>query len=210
MYKIKYNRDYFGEDVNVVAVTKYLGKEYLSMYYENGYKEYGENRVNSFLEKYAYFHKDDIKWHFIGHLQKNKCKNVINKIDYLHSLESLELANLINKYSDKKVNCFIEININEEESKYGIKKDDLFSFYEEVVKYEKVNIIGLMCIAKNTLDQEYLYNSFKEMNNLLNQLNNKYNVNLKELSMGMSNDYELAIKNNATYIRLGSILIEEE
>lgn len=209
MFKIKYNRSYFDSNINVIAVTKYVSKECLQEYYDNNYRNFGENRVDSFLEKKEFFKKDDIKWHFIGHLQKNKCKKVINEIDYLHSLESIELAKNINKYANKEIKCFIEINISNEENKYGINKEDLFKFYEEVSIYDKIKVIGLMCICENTDNEEVLNNSFQEMNRLLNELNNKFNLELKELSMGMSNDYQIALKNNATYIRIGSMLIEE-
>ena len=114
---------------------------------------------------------------------------------------------LINKYSNKKLDVFIEINIDEEESKYGIKSNLLFDFYKELIQFEKINVIGLMCICKNSNNEVELDNSFKKMNLLLQELNNKFNTNFKELSMGMSGDYQLAIQNNATYIRIGSMLM---
>lgn len=209
MYKVKISRNYFSKG-KIIAVTKYVNKEVLEDYYTNGFYEYGENRVDSFLEKYDYFHKPEIKWHFIGHLQRNKTKEVINKIDYLHSLESILLAKEIQKYANKKVKCFIEIKISNDENKYGILPEELLNFYQELLNYDKIEVIGLMCIASLTKDNTIIEKEFQKMNDLLKILNQTYNLNLKELSMGMSNDYVLALKYNATYLRIGSLLLEQK
>ena len=132
------------DNVTLVAATKYVDSERMIELLDNGINNFGENRVDSFLKKYVDLLDYDITWHFIGHLQRNKAKMVIDKIDYLHSLDSLELAKIINKLRDKPLNCFIEVNINDEESKNGVKLEELDSFISEVIKYENINIIGLM------------------------------------------------------------------
>ena len=192
------------DNVKIVAATKYVDSEKMKELLANGINNFGENRVDSFLTKYVDLLDYDITWHFIGHLQRNKAKLVIDKIEYLHSLDSLELAKLIDKLRDKPLNCFIEVNINLEESKNGVRLEDLDSFVEEVIKYKNVNIIGLMCMTIKESDDKY--QQFLYLKNAMDNINKKFNLNLKDLSMGMSDDYLEAIKAGSTYVRLGRIL----
>ena len=184
----------------IVAATKYVTDKEIRHLYHLGIKNMGENRVQSFLEKYEKLRDIDIIWHFIGHLQTNKVKSVINKIDYLHSLDSIRLAEKINLFSNKKIKCFIEINSGEE-TKCGIEYSEVVEFLEKIKKYPKIEIIGFMTMAPNTDDEETIKKTFKK----LEELKNRINPNFK-LSMGMSNDYKIAIECGATHIRLGSIL----
>lgn len=196
--------DTIPSNVTLVAATKYVDSNDMKKLLDNGINNFGENRVDAFLNKYVELLDEDIVWHFIGHLQRNKAKMVIDKIEYLHSLDSLELAKMIDKLRDKPLNCFIEVNINEEESKNGVRIEELDSFISEVIKYKNVNIIGLMCMTiKESMDK---YQQFLSLSKIMNELNQKYNLNMKDLSMGMSDDYLDAIKAGSTFVRLGRIL----
>lgn len=195
-------------NVNLVAATKYINSDEIKELYDNGIFNYGENRVNDFLIKYETL-KDykNVKWHFIGHLQTNKAKLVLNKIDCLHSLDSLKLAELIEKYRDTPLDTFIEVSINLEENKNGVPYYELENFILEVKKYPKIHLIGLMMMALK--DSSNPYEQFKKLANLRDEIENKLNIKLPYLSMGMSVDYESAIKAGATHIRLGRILFNK-
>ena len=193
--------------ITIVAATKYISKEELPALYKVGIKDYGENRVDSFLEKYDYL-KDyhDVKWHFIGHLQRNKAKQVINKIDCLHSLDSLELAKIIEKERINPLDAFIEVSINLEESKNGVPYYQISDFVKEVLKYHKIHLVGLMMMAvKGSLNTDEQFHKLREIRD---QLEQEFNIELPYLSMGMSDDYLSAIKEGATHIRLGRILFQ--
>ena len=146
----------------------------------------------------------DISWHFIGHLQRNKAKEVVNRIDYLHSLDSIELAKKINILREAPLNVFIEVSINLEESKNGVPYYEVESFMKEIMNLDKIKIVGLMMMAyKDSSNPE---SEFRKLTNLRDELEQKLNIKLPYLSMGMSDDYEAAIKAGATHIRLGRIL----
>jgi len=195
--------------IKIVAATKYADADSLIKYYEAGIRDFGENRVSAFLEKYENFKVENIKWHFIGHLQSNKCREIINKIDCLHSIDSLRLINVIDKYALKPIDCFIEVNTSNESSKNGINENDLAIFVNRIKKSPKLNLIGLMTMAINSEDYESIENCFIKLSELLNFVNQEFGLNLTELSMGMSDDYAFALKHQATYLRLGRILIKK-
>lgn len=184
----------------LVAASKYVSSVEIRELYALGVHNMGENRANAFLEKYDELRDLDIIWHFIGHLQTNKVKDIINKISYLHSLDSIKLAEKINQYALNKIKCFVEINSGEE-SKTGISFDEVDGFLEELKKYDKIEVVGFMTMAPNTEDREEIKNVFLKLKNLRDKINPDY-----KLSMGMSNDYEIAIECGATHVRLGSIL----
>ncbi|MCR5307385.1 MAG: YggS family pyridoxal phosphate-dependent enzyme [bacterium] len=192
------------KDATIVCASKYVGAESIRKMYNLGIKNMGENRVQAFLGKYDELKDLDIIWHFIGHLQTNKVKDVINKIEYLHSLDSIKLANEIEKYSMKKIKCFIEINSGEE-SKSGIDYSEALNFYNELKKYSKIEVIGFMTMAPNTTDEKIIKGVFMRLKDFKDSID----PNLK-LSMGMSNDYKIALECGATHIRLGSILWKGE
>ncbi len=193
-------------DICIVSATKYVGFEEMMDLLDNGINNFGENRVDSFLTKYEALKDKDIKWHFIGHLQRNKAKKIINKIDCLHSLDSLELAKIIDNLREKPLDCFIEVSINLEENKDGVSYLEIDEFIENVLKYKNINVIGLMMMAiKNSFDDD-LKIQFRKLRLLKLRLEEKYNISLPYLSMGMSDDYEEAIQEGATHIRLGRIL----
>lgn len=192
-------------NVKVVAATKYISSSEIEELYKHNIKDYGENRVDSFLEKYQSLYKyKDIKWHFIGHLQRNKAKEVINKIDYLHSLDSLKLADIIEKQREVPLKTFVEVSINLEESKNGVPYYEIESFISSLLKYQKIELVGLMMMAvKGSLNTEEQFNKLREIRDSLEK---KFNIKIPYLSMGMSDDYLSAIKAGATHIRLGRIL----
>ena len=194
------------KDVCLVAATKYVDSFDMLKLLDCGINNFGENRVDSFLEKYDQLKDKNIVWHFIGHLQRNKALKVIDKIDYLHSLDSLKLAKIINDNIRKPLNCFIEVNLNKEESKDGVYLEDLDEFVLEVIKYPKINVVGLMTMTMKNDSSYGKLNQFELLNNVKNRLNEQYNLNLKYLSMGMSDDYKQALKASSTHVRLGRIL----
>ena len=192
-------------EVKVVAATKYVGPEDMIVLLNSGIKDFGENRVDSFLtKKSALKGFKEIKWHFIGHLQRNKTKYIINEIDYLHSLDSLELAKLIDEKRETPLDTFIEVSINLEVNKNGVPYYEVEDFAKELLSYPKVHLVGLMMMAYK--DSSNPYEEFKKLKELRDKLENKLNIKLPYLSMGMSDDYQQAIKAGATHIRLGRIL----
>ncbi len=187
-------------NINIVTVTKYVDYEGVLAFRDSGMLHIGENRVDSFLDKYEKV--DNVVWHFIGSLQTKKVKKIVDKIDYLHSLDRLSLAQEINKRAKEPLKCFIQVKTSKEESKHGINIDDVDSFITELGKLERIEIVGFMTMAPETNDTNELINCFKQME----LLKDKYPFN--ELSMGMSNDYKVAIEYGATFVRLGRILYE--
>lgn len=193
-------------DITLVAATKYGDANDLRVLYQSGVTNFGENRVDAFINKYGALKDLDINWHFIGHLQRNKAQLVINKIDYLHSLDSLELVKVIDKYRTSPLNCFVEVSINLEESKNGVPYYQVKDFISNCLRYPNVNIIGLMMMGISQSSEDSLHEQFKKLKQLQKELEEELNISLPYLSMGMSDDYKIAIEEGATHIRLGRIL----
>ena len=190
--------------INIIAVSKTFGIDHIKPLIEYGHTDYGENKVQEAQEKWSYIKEknEKIKLHLIGRLQTNKVKVAVKLFDFIHSLDSKKLADKISiqqKEHNLKVKLFIQVNIGEEKQKSGILKNEVYDFYQ-YCKSLDLNILGLMCIPPfNQNSSKY----FSEMSNLGKKLQ------LKELSMGMSNDYIYAIENNSTYIRVGSNIFGE-
>ena len=197
-------------DVRIVVATKYITTEQTKEVIDAGLKDLGENRTDSFLEKYeAYKDNEELVWHFFGVLQTRKVRSVIDKIDYLHSLDNLSLANEINKRRKTPLKCFVQVNISSEPNKSGVDETKVIPFIKSLSKYENIEVVGLMAIAKLTFDEDLLnsyYETMKELQEEVQDLNLPY-APCNELSMGMSNDYVVAVKKGATMIRLGRILL---
>ena len=193
--------------VTTVCATKYGDSNDIKCLYEAGLKDFGENRVDAFLTKYEELKNlEDIRWHFIGHLQRNKAKLIINKIDCLHSLDSLDLARKINELRETPLDTFIEVSINLEENKNGVPFYGLEEFINRIKDYPKIHLVGLMMMAyKNSSNP---YEEFLKLKNLRDEVEAKLNISLPYLSMGMSDDYLSAIKAGSTHIRLGRILFK--
>ena len=198
------------KDVTLVAATKYGDIDDLKELYSNGVFNFGENRVDAFLNKYEALKDLNIKWHFIGHLQRNKAHLVLDKIDYLHSLDSLELVKTVNKYRLSPLDCFVEVSINLEENKNGVPYYEVKDFIKECLQYPNVNIVGLMMMAVANSSEESLHNQFRKLKELKDNLEKELNISLPYLSMGMSDDYKVAIKEGATHIRLGRVLFNQD
>ena len=194
------------QNVTLVAATKYVGPEDMEVLLKHGINNFGENRTDSFLAKYAVLHCKGAIWHFIGHLQRNKATEVINKIDYLHSLDSLKLAELIEQKREKPLKCFVEVSINLEESKNGVPYYETKQFIKELVKFKKIELVGLMMMAVKESNENSLDQQFAKLRILRDEIEKEFNIKLPYLSMGMSDDYKEAIKEGATHIRLGRIL----
>lgn len=198
-------------NVTLVAATKYVDSKTMLELLKEGINNFGENRVDSFLTKYQELKShEEIVWHFIGTLQSNKVSKIINKIDYLHSLNSLRLARYIDKYRLKPLKCYLEINITNNPNKKGILPTEAQSFLLAIKTLPNVMVIGLMAMTDKEMTDNEKYQAFLKLKNLRDELFNAGFTNVKELSMGMSDDYELALKAQATTIRLGRILFETE
>lgn len=195
-------------NVTLVAATKYLNAIEMKDFLKAGINNFGENRVDSFLEKYEALKDENVIWHFIGHLQRNKALKVIDKIDYLHSLDSLELAKIIDKNVKKPLKTFIEVSINLEESKNGVPYYEAENFVSSLLEYKNIELVGLMMMAIKNDEDDSLRKQFAKLRILKENLEKKFNISIPYLSMGMSDDYKDAILEGATHIRLGRILLQ--
>lgn len=193
-------------NVKVVAATKYVDVDDMELLLNAGISDFGENRTDSFSRKYQLLQNKGITWHFIGHLQRNKANEVINKIDYLHSLDSLKLAKLIEEKRETPLNCFVEVSINLEENKNGVPYYEVENFVKELLKFNKIKLVGFMMMAVKASDNESLDSQFAKLRVLRDEIEQKLNIKIPYLSMGMSDDYKSALKEGATHIRLGRIL----
>ena len=197
-----------GDNVKTIAVSKRSTIEEILSVYNLNHKDFGENRVQDLIVKYNKLPKD-INWHMIGHLQRNKVKDIIEFIHLIHSVDSLRLLDQINKESSKKnlkTNILIQVKVSQDVGKYGFLTDELDNVFKNYLsdKYRNINILGLMGMATFTDNISQIESEFS----LLSTLYNKYSkmTNLKYLSMGMSGDYLLALKYNSNMIRLGSAI----
>ena len=196
------------ENVTIVAASKYVEANDVRVLCDAGITHIGENRVDSFLKKYDELQDEMISWHFIGHLQRNKAKQIINKIDYLDSLDSIELAKIINSHRLSPLKCLVEVSINLEENKNGVPYYELKSFLEELNQFPNIIVMGLMMMAVKESENNSLKEQFSSLRKLRDKMEEELHIKLPYLSMGMSEDYQIAIKEGATHIRLGRILFD--
>jgi pyridoxal phosphate enzyme (YggS family) len=202
--------------VNVIAVTKYVSLERTREAIESGLTHVGENRWQDAKEKWEKIGAQGLgTWHFIGHLQTNKVKDIIGKFHYVHSLDRLSLAEELQKKAAKlglTVPCFVQLNVSGEETKHGLPPHELFSFLQQISQYPNIEAIGLMTMAPHEEDPERTRPVFRELRRLRDEANERmvYGKPLIHLSMGMSNDFEIAIEEGATWIRLGSVLVGKD
>lgn len=209
--KEEISNDPNGENIRLIAATKYMNVEQTLELYNSGIKEFGENRTDMFLEKYeALKEYKDIKWHFFGVVQTRKIRDIANRISCLHSLDRVSLALELNKRLTEPLDCFIQINISEEPNKQGIPSNKLKQFVKQLQNLDKIRIVGLMCIAKFTFDEDELKGYFSKMKKLKEQVEemNLPYAPCHRLSMGMSNDYKIALQYGATDLRLGRIFLK--
>ena len=196
------------EEVTLIAVSKTKPVELLREAYDCGCRDFGENKVQELLDKYEVMPKD-IRWHMIGHLQRNKVKYIIDKVDLIHSVDSIRLAETIEKEAAKHnitVNILIEVNVAGEESKFGLAPEDVPEFVLEVAKFRHIRVMGLMTIAPFVEDSEENRRIFQLLRKLSVDIEAKNvdNITMRILSMGMTNDYTVAVEEGATMVRVGT------
>lgn len=196
------------DDVTLIAVSKTKPVPMLTEAYEQNVREFGENKVQELCEKYEILPKD-IHWHLIGHLQRNKVKYVVDKAALIHSVDSLRLAEEIQKEAEKKqvaVPILLQVNVAREESKSGFYVEELMEAAEKIAGFSRIQIQGLMTIAPFTEDPENNRQFFSQLRQLSVDIKGKNidNVSMDILSMGMTGDYPVAIEEGATHIRVGT------
>ena len=206
----KIKKTIYKDNTTIVAATKYFNANDMRDLFHTGLSHFGENRVEALLEKKPLLSDLEITWHFIGTLQTKKAKKIVNDIDYLHSLNSFKLAEELNKRRTSPLKCFIQVNISSEEAKHGFEPSDVIPFLTSLKDLKNIHIIGLMGMAEFTQDEAVISAEFQKLNDLQDNIKETLNIELKDLSIGMSNDYLIALKHNATYLRLGSILFNKE
>lgn len=201
------------EKVTLLVVTKYVGNEEVEEVLGTGNNNLGENRVQVLEEKIEEFGTENVNWHFIGNLQRNKVKYIADYITMIQSVSSFRLAKEINKQGikkDREIDILLEVNVSGEESKSGFSKKELKENIKEIEKMPNINIKGLMTMAPFIKEEEKIRKIFIELRELRDELNNGYLKNkILELSMGMSNDYKIALEEGATIIRLGSRIFKK-
>jgi len=196
------------EEVTLIAVSKTQPVEVIQRAYDAGIRVFGENKVQELKEKYTCI-PTDVEWHMIGHLQTNKVKMVVGKATLIHSVDSLRLMQAIEKEASKQgqvVNVLVEVNVAEEDSKFGFSVSEVVSFLEKIAAFRYVKVCGLMTIAPFVANSEENRTIFKNLHKLSVDIRSKNidNVNMSVLSMGMTNDYEVAIEEGATMVRVGT------
>lgn len=202
-------------NTKLVVVSKNRQINQIMKIYDYGHRLFGENKVQDLIEKYNQFPKD-IEWHMIGHLQSNKVKLIAPFISMIHSVDSLKLLFEINKEAKKNnriISVLIQMHIAQEETKYGADEKELIEILEyytnENSSLKNIEIIGLMGMASNTDDVSQIQQEFQQLKNIFNSIKKTYLLhknNFTELSMGMSSDYKIAIKEGSTMVRIGSLL----
>ncbi len=201
------------EEVTLIAVSKTKPVSMLEEVYREGIRCFGENKVQELTDKYEQL-PDDVRWHMIGHLQRNKVKYIIGKTELIHSVDSIRLAETIEQEAAKKdiiADILIEVNVAEEESKFGLKVDEVIPLIEKIAKFPHIRIKGLMTIAPYVENPEENRNVFARLQKLSVDIAEKNidNVSVGVLSMGMTNDYEIAIEEGATMVRVGTGIFGE-
>ena len=195
------------DEITIVAVTKTVAPEMINEAISAGIEIIGENRVQEAKEKFAII-GNKVVWHMVGHLQTNKVKDTLKIFSLIHSLDSVKLAQEIDRRTEKPIDCLIEVNTSKEASKFGIGADKLFNFFESLREFKKINIMGLMTIGPGwaTADPEASRPCFKLLYDLRDELAQAFDVALPILSMGMTSDFEVAIEEGSSMIRIGSAI----
>ena len=200
-------------DVTLIAVSKTKPVEMLQEIYDAGVRDFGENKVQEICEKYDKM-PNDIRWHMIGHLQRNKVKYIIDKVDLIHSVDSVRLAETIDKEAKKHdltANILVEVNVAKEDTKFGVLPEELDAMIDEISRFSNICVRGLMTIAPFVKNAEENRAVFARLRKLSVDIAGKNidNVTMGFLSMGMTNDYEIAVEEGATLIRVGTGIFGE-
>lgn len=199
---------------NIIAVTKYFDQNAIIEAYNAGFRDFAESRALEAIEKINNLPQEirnNSRFHFIGHLQTNKVKKVVANFDFIHSVDSIKLANIISEEAQKigKVqNILLQINNAGEEQKSGFSKDEIYESFVQIKDLPALNILGLMSMAPLNADEEYLNELFEDVRKTKSELEKRFKCFLPELSMGMSQDYKIAVKHGATMLRIGRKLFK--
>jgi pyridoxal phosphate enzyme (YggS family) len=204
------------DNVKIVAVSKLRQLSDIEDVYGTGHKVFGENRVQELTGK-AESMPDDVEWHMIGHLQSNKAKFICPFISMIHSVDSLKLLKIVNEEAGRNsrtIDCLLQMHIADEETKYGFSEEELHSLLEStsIKDFKNISIKGLMAMATFTDNMTKVRSEFRGLRNIFESVKEKYfgdNDNFNQLSMGMSNDYKIAIEEGSTLIRIGSLIFKE-
>ena len=195
------------QEVCPIIVTKNRTNEEIQEVYSLGFRHFAENRVEKLLERQEAFPQEDIVWHLIGPLQKRKVKQIVNRIQYFHAIDRLSIMEEVEKRLDSPLKCFLEVNVSGEESKHGFTKEEVFEAFDATKQYAKIDIIGLMTMAPFDASEEEIRQYFHELKEISENINSEKPL---QLSMGMSQDYPIAIEEGAHFIRIGTAWFEEE
>ena len=193
------------DKADLVAVSKTRTVQEIQEAYNSGQLKFGENRVQEIVDKQSKL-PNNIEWHMIGHLQKNKVKYIAKFINLIHSVDRISLAEEIDKHAKKEnriIDCLIQLKISKEESKFGLQIEDFKNFYESLQNYKNLNVIGLMGMASFTDDNELIDKEFKKIKTIYDDMV-LIDSRFKVLSIGMSDDYDIALENGSNMIRVGS------
>lgn len=213
-FRVKENLSRIQEEIapytpNIIAVTKYFDEDAMLAAYQAGMRDFAESRTIEAIEKIGRLPaemRENSTFHFIGHLQSNKVKKTVENFDYIHSVDSLKLAELISqsaKSLGKVQKILLQLNNANEVQKFGFSKEELFKDFGEILKLENLEVVGLMNMTPLGADEDTLYKLFKDVADTKDALEKQFDCNLKELSMGMSQDYKIAAKCGATMLRIG-------
>lgn len=199
------------ENTKLIVVSKKRSLEEIMSYYEAGVRDFGENRADDLIKKAQALPKD-IRWHFIGHLQRNKVAKVLPYVTLIHSVESKELLQVIEKEAqklNKTVPVLIQFNLAEESTKTGLMEEQAFQFVKEALSFEHLNIKGIMTMGPHVEDEKEIEKIFIQAHQLLQELQKTFGFeHFTELSMGMSSDWKIALQHGSTMLRIGTILFE--
>lgn len=214
MENIKENISFINEKIKrnatIIAVSKKKSAELIKEAFESGVENFGENYLQEAIEKISFLKHLKINWHFIGKIQSNKCKEIAKNFEWVHTVDRFKIAKLLNDNCplNKTINVLIQINIDKEESKSGINDEEILSLAERISSLPNLKLKGVMVIPKNESDKKLTEISFEKTVKASMRLRDKF-PHANEVSMGMSNDFELAIKKGSTMIRIGTGIFGE-
>ena len=214
MENIKENISFINEKIKrnatIIAVSKKKSAELIKEAFESGVENFGENYLQEAIEKISFLKHLKINWHFIGKIQSNKCKEIAKNFEWVHTVDRFKIAKLLNDNCplNKSINVLIQINIDKEESKSGINDEEILSLAEGISSLPNLKLKGVMVIPKNESDKKLTEISFEKTVKASMRLRDKF-PHANEVSMGMSNDFELAIKKGSTMIRIGTGIFGE-
>ena len=197
-------------DTTIIAVSKKKPADLIEKAYKNGILDFGENYLQEALAKISTLKHLNISWHFIGKIQSNKCKEIAKNFNWVHTVDRYKIAKLLSENCplNKSINVLIQVNIDDEKSKNGINESEIYSLAKKIISLPNLNLKGIMVIPKNTTDSKLTEVSFAKTKQIAIELSKNFK-GANEISMGMSNDFELAIKNGSTMIRIGTGIFGE-